>query len=402
MNDNNSQQQREQKAAVNYASATAHQAASQNYLESRPNPVNERVAYEAWYYNLTPQQQQAEWDIYYQKEKANNPEVEVQEQPQHHAVSTDYAHEHITPQPHPDNHTPTLEQQIIDDAQAVHDRKPAEVHGQNLQASASQQIKQNAQHQTQEEVQARKELKKMSSAKNAFLKPLLTAGLVFGFIMLIGYHQFVFAQVRQYISPASQVSTPAIVDPDSNVCEGKQNGIIIPKVNVDVPVVYDEKSFDEAAIQTALERGVVHYGTTSLPGQTGNNVIVGHSSGNFFNSGKYKYAFVLLDHLEEGDTFNLCYENERYIYKINTKIVVDPTNLDYVQQYDPETGEDYASPTTTLITCSPPGTSWRRLILQGEQISPNASTAKTPSEEGSPIEVDSVPGDSPSFWDRIF
>ncbi|MDX1766002.1 MAG: sortase [Candidatus Saccharimonadales bacterium] len=224
-------------------------------------------------------------------------------------------------------------------------------------------------------------------------KPLIVAIIVAVLFLGVSYNEIAIAQIRQYISPGSSVSTPIILDPSQDVKVGKESKIIIPKINVDVPVVYDVTSYDEAEIQAALERGVVHYGQTALPGEVGNNVIVGHSSNNFFNSGKYKFAFVLLDRLEEGDTFILHYRGTRYIYRVYNKEVIQPDDFSAIEPTD--------QPTTTLITCTPPGTSWRRLIIQGEQISPNPSKAKeVKSEIPQNIETP-VPGNAPSFWQRV-
>lgn len=206
----------------------------------------------------------------------------------------------------------------------------------------------------------------------------------------------VVAQVKQYVTPGTGQNSPVIIDPNAEVKIGKEAKIIIPKINVDVPVVYSVKTYDEASIQAALEDGVVHYGDTPVPGEAGNNVIVGHSSNNFFNAGKYKFAFVLLDRLEVGDTFILHYEGKRYIYRVYNKVVVEPDDFSIVQPTD--------KPTTTLITCTPPGTSWHRLAIQAEQISPAPSDKQTNTEPKA-IEADDakiVPGNSQSLFDRFF
>lgn len=236
-----------------------------------------------------------------------------------------------------------------------------------------------------------------TTKRQSRLKPFLfalAAGLVY---LSISYNEVAIAQVKQYLSPGSQLTTPVIVDPTVNTKVGNDPRIIIPKINVDVPVVYDVKTYDEGAIQQALERGVVHYGHTALPGQNGNNVIVGHSSNNFFNTGRYKFAFVLLGRLEVGDTFILHYKGQRYIYKVTLKRIIEPNDFSLVQPTD--------VPTATLITCTPPGTSWQRLVIQGEQISPDPAQAEEAS--GQIVEdleaVDTVvPGNAPSFWSNFF
>jgi len=226
------------------------------------------------------------------------------------------------------------------------------------------------------------------------LKPLIIATITGMLFLSVSYNEVALAQIRQYVSPGSSLTTPVIVDPSLEQKISQEPRIIIPKINVDVPVVYDIKTFDETAIQDGLERGVVHYGTTALPGQKGNNVIVGHSSNNFFNSGKYKFAFVLLNRLEVGDTFMLNYRGERFIYKIFSKKIIEPDDFSLIQPT--------AIPTTTLITCTPPGTNWHRLVVQAEQISPDPDAAKK-STAAIPTKIDTpVPGNAPSFWQNIF
>ncbi len=226
------------------------------------------------------------------------------------------------------------------------------------------------------------------------LKPLIVSLMVGLLFVGINYNEVAVAQVKQYISPGDSISTPVILDPTNAVDVGPEPRIIIPKINLDVPVVYDIKGYDEVQIQDGLENGVVHYGSTALPGQKGNNVIVGHSSNNYFNSGEYKFAFVLLFRLEKDDTFILHYGGQRYIYKVFNKQVIDPDNFTLIQSTD--------KPITTLITCTPPGTSWKRLVIQAEQISPNPNDATKSQATELPDDIStSVPGNAPSLWQRI-
>jgi LPXTG-site transpeptidase (sortase) family protein len=201
--------------------------------------------------------------------------------------------------------------------------------------------------------------------------------------------------IAPFITPSRNVSsTPIIVDPNA-VGIGNDPKVIIPKINVEIPVVYDEESIVESDVQQALERGVVHYATTANPGEKGNSVIFGHSSNNILNKGKYKFAFVLLSRLDMGDTFYLQKDGKRYTYKIFEKKIVKPTEIGVL---DPVAGK---TATATLITCDPPGTSLNRLVVVGEQISPDpngnvASSAKP--AEGTPQQL---AGNSPSLWSRL-
>lgn len=222
----------------------------------------------------------------------------------------------------------------------------------------------------------------------------LGMGLIVILIFLFGFFNEVV--IAPFIQPSRTSSaTPLIISTDS-VAPTATPEVIIPKINVEIPVDYSQTTTDESAIETALENGVVHYPSTSLPGQNGNAAFFGHSSNNIFNKGKYKFAFVLLHTLEPGDTFYLTYNSKVYVYKVITKKVVEPNQVDVL---DPVPGQ---TATATLITCDPPGTSLHRLVVVGEQISPNPSsnTASTASTTATSAGTTALPGNGPTLFGR--
>lgn len=228
--------------------------------------------------------------------------------------------------------------------------------------------------------------------------------LVFGFgmgsfvLVLFLFSFFNERFVTPFIRPSQHVSaTPIIVDPSADTDVGPEPKIIIPKINIEAPVVYDEPSIEEKAVQAALERGVLHYATTPDPGQLGNAVIFGHSSGNILNKGKYKFAFLLLKSLENGDTFMVHKDGKRYVYKIYNKFVTAPTDLSVLDP--PPAGKNAIM---TLITCDPPGMSTNRLIIQAEQIYPSPDENAPSDTLSSPAQQpEIIPSNSPSLWQRI-
>jgi LPXTG-site transpeptidase (sortase) family protein len=220
----------------------------------------------------------------------------------------------------------------------------------------------------------------------------LGVGSLVMLILLFGFFNERF--IAPFITPSRQVSAaPIIIDESSNTV-GPNPEVIIPKINVEIPVVYDEPSIADAPVEAALERGVVHYATTPSPGQVGNVVIFGHSSNNIFNQGRYKFAFVLLSRLEAGDVFYLTKDGKRYAYRVYDKRIVAPTEVDVL-------GPAGKPNTATLITCDPPGTSRNRLVVTGEQISPdpNGNTASTAIKTTQKPTV--VPSNSPSLWSHL-
>jgi sortase A len=220
----------------------------------------------------------------------------------------------------------------------------------------------------------------------------LGTGMIVLIIFLFGFFNEVI--IAPFIQPSrAAASTPIIVSSDS-VAPSSTPEVIIPKINVQIPVNYNQTSTDEAAIEGDLDHGVVHYPTTVLPGQQGNTAIFGHSSNNIFNKGKYKFAFVLLHTLQEGDTFYLTYNGKVYVYKVISKRVVEPSEVSVLGPVPGETA------TATLITCDPPGTSLHRLVVVGEQISPDPAN-NTAGSTSAANPADALPGNGPTLWGRF-
>jgi sortase A len=200
--------------------------------------------------------------------------------------------------------------------------------------------------------------------------------------------------VAPFISPSKSVSATPIIGNDPGDI-GPESKIIIPKINLEVPVVYGLNSISEDVIQNGLEDGVVHYATTPEPGEIGNSVIVGHSSNNILNSGQYKFAFVLLRRLNIDDTFFIHKDGVRYTYKIYDKKVVPPTDVSVL-------GPAERTNSMTLITCDPPGTSVNRLIIVAEQISPDPANNTEAVIDIEPSEVETqLPSNAPTLWSRL-
>lgn len=222
-------------------------------------------------------------------------------------------------------------------------------------------------------------------------------GLVVVVIFLFGFFNEVV--IAPFIQPNRTASaTPIIVDPNSVTVSDKPQ-IIIPKINLQIPVDYSQTTTDESQIENALEDGIVHYPTTERPGEKGNAAFFGHSSNNIFNKGRYKFAFVLLHELVPGDTFYITYQGQVYIYKVIDRKIVDPSD---VQVLDDVPGQ---VATATLITCDPPGTSLHRLVVVGQQISPDPSGNHKASTSAAPTTTtatDKLPGNGPTLWTQLW
>jgi sortase A len=204
------------------------------------------------------------------------------------------------------------------------------------------------------------------------------APLAIGVVVILAgvflqYNQMVFANVAAYVTPGGgTVSGITAIDPNVAAEVGPESLLIIPKLNVVVPIVFGSAN-DVAAMNRAMGNGVAHFavpGASAMPGEIGNFVISGHSAGNVYQVSDYKFVFSGLERLNERDLIYVNYDSVRYTYSLTSKQVVDPTNVAALT-------EATDKPILTLITCTPLGTSRYRLLVFAEQISPSPDGAGT-------------------------
>ncbi len=247
----------------------------------------------------------------------------------------------------------------------------------------------------------RKIASRVSSGGQLTLKHHLQSlmfGLATGSVVIVVFLFTFFNQIiiAPFIQPSRDVSsTPIIQTTTSAASADAPPNVTIPKINVQIPVDFSLNTYDENVIDNDLESGVIHYPNTVLPGQNGNAAYFGHSSGNIFNNGKYKFAFTLLHDLTTGDLFYITYNNATYAYRVFDREVVPPTDVAVIN----DTRGKQA--TAQLITCDPPGISTNRLVVWGEQISPAISTntaGAAPTVSGSPT---AIAGNGPSLWSQL-
>jgi sortase A len=119
---------------------------------------------------------------------------------------------------------------------------------------------------------------------------------------------------------------------------------------------------DHAVVMTGsenLDQSLIHY-TGPMPGNYGNPVIFGHSTLPFlYNPKNYKTIFTRLPELNRGDDIYVDVDKVTYKYKVYDMKVVTPDDLSVLEQ-------SYDSSYVTLVTCVPPGTTLRRLIVRGK------------------------------------
>lgn len=229
--------------------------------------------------------------------------------------------------------------------------------------------------------------------------PIAASLVVVLVFLFLQYNRVLFAAVNAYVSPGSIDPQNIVIDPSGGTAVSEDPRLVIPKINVDVPVLYDVGA-DYDSQMDAMGKGVAHFsipGANSHPGEIGNTVISGHSSNDLFDGGDYKFIFAQLDKLNTGDTIYANYKGTRYTYVVTKKEVVMPTEVSKLVYTTNK-------PVMTLITCTPLGTSQKRLLVTAEQISPDpAAAAAAPTGSGQGSESTSIPGgNSPTVLERLF
>lgn len=126
--------------------------------------------------------------------------------------------------------------------------------------------------------------------------------------------------------------------------------ISIPRLNIENAVV--------STVDTDTAKHLVNYGKENIPGKTGNALIFGHSTfPQFFNAKNYKTIFANIHKLRNGDKIYATVGNSIYQYSVFKRNIVKPSDITPFEQ-------DYNNSYVTLVTCTPPGTLWKRLIVK--------------------------------------
>lgn len=201
---------------------------------------------------------------------------------------------------------------------------------------------------------------------------LFLSGLILLFIgFLIAFLTF-FPVLKEEIKYLFRNKSVKILVTDSRNVQTKEQvlnpvddnfGIVIPKILANAKVIDNVDPYDSHDYQVALTKGVAHARGTALPGHSGNDFIFAHSSGNWYDANRYNSVFYLLHKLEKGDEIYLFYQKNKYLYKVTEKVFADQSDVGFLS---PRTKDN--SSVLTLMTCWPPGTTLKRLIIKAALV----------------------------------
>lgn len=154
-----------------------------------------------------------------------------------------------------------------------------------------------------------------------------------------------FTQAHLWFPSQQEASSP-------NRFSVKDYYITIPKINI-----------SKARVMVGgedLSKSLVHYMPRTLPGEYGNVAIFGHSTlPQLYDAKDYKTIFTYLPSLEKGDKLYISVGELEYEYEVTEMFVVMPDKISVLDQ-------KYDASYVTLITCVPPGTWWKRLVVRAK------------------------------------
>lgn len=185
--------------------------------------------------------------------------------------------------------------------------------------------------------------------------------IIFGLgIFLLTFYPVLFLEIK-YSTVVSQPAKKKAIKPvDENF------GMVIPKIEANAKVIANVNPFNEREYQWQLTKGVAHAKGTAFPDQFGNVFIFSHSSGNWYEANRFNSIFYLLHKMEKNDTIYVFYKKRKFTYKVREKKLVDAKAVSYLLGNSQEK-------TLTLMTCWPPGTTIKRLLIVAEQVEKSSS-----------------------------
>jgi len=196
--------------------------------------------------------------------------------------------------------------------------------------------------------------------KRKLLKYFLLFFLLSFLILNWGRVSFIFnwQVISQFLkTPFEKKIEKEISQPEEKKFEysEKENSIEIPKIEISAPIVFVKS---EKEIEIGLDRGVVLFPGSALPGQKGQTIIEGHSAPAGWPKIKYDWVFSRLSELEEGDEVGLNFNHQKLNYYVTQKIFLNR-------------GEEIAPKDLTnsdnillLISCWPPGKDLKRIAVE--------------------------------------
>lgn len=147
------------------------------------------------------------------------------------------------------------------------------------------------------------------------------------------------AHLQNWVQPPSPVPIPT-----QNTAQATR--IVIPKINVDAPII-------QGVTWEDLKKGVGHLPDSANPGERGNMYLAAHND-------IYGEIFRYLEDLEPGDEYHVYAGEAKYTYVVREKRIIEPTEVSVML---PTT-----EPVATLQTCYPYLIDTHRLVVISDLV----------------------------------
>lgn len=208
-------------------------------------------------------------------------------------------------------------------------------------------------------------------------RAILAYSLVFSGLLVLGYltifysNWFLSNSYQGFDNPLLGAKTDWLNNGFSSILGEKTNSLVYQQFYLTIPalkinralVTTNVTSDKQASYLPILNKAIAHYKGTSLPGQDGNSFLYGHSVlPQFFNSKDYLTIFSTLHQLQIGDLIIVEYGTDQFQYQVYAKNIVEPSEIEVVNTS--KEGEK----TLTLMTCTPPGTTLKRLLVSAKLV----------------------------------
>jgi len=192
--------------------------------------------------------------------------------------------------------------------------------------------------------------------------------IIFAFCLFIFNGRFIYAQLKyRFLGPPPISSETEIIKEQNSFVkiDTKEESdqiprrILIPALGIEAPIVWPEDN-NESSLQMALEKGVAFWPESSLLGERGTIIILGHSSAYPWYRGNYGSIFSLINKLNLGDEISLFSQDKRYIYRVVEKEIQLPANLSIANQDNQSI--------LYILSCWPINTNWKRIAVKAISI----------------------------------
>lgn len=134
-------------------------------------------------------------------------------------------------------------------------------------------------------------------------------------------------------------------------------GIVIPQINANAKVIANVDPYNEKEYQYQLSKGVAHAKGSSMPNEYGNTFLFAHSAADWQQATRYNAIFYLIYKLKNNDRIYIFYMGKKYTFRVNNVLYVSDNEISYLTRKT-------SVKSLILMTCWPPGTSLKRLLVQ--------------------------------------